>query len=720
MQNKISLLKKYSNKESVVNSSSLVHNNNNNPSSLNKSISIISNSKNLSNLPLIELTNKNSHINNHSPNHYLESFTQNITENYNSPHNKQNYQINKLSLSPLIINKNLNNNNNLLTTNNNDVISNYISSFQSKHFKNKLDLESNISKNPIYKNEKSKKSNKNFDNNSKNFKEKLKDFNNLSFESKFPIDFKFDMQSNLNNNKKLETNDDINNYIKNQKTENIFKSYLKKEEIKENQNLYKSNFKPISKSNKTNKTNKTETTTFNNINHNCKFSSKKNSQNFQNCEFNSNFNSNDFLKTKKQNFDEEKITARSKSDFAEGDNFLFLKKRFEGEREALSLISAQIQASKHKQEKERTVSKNLLGFSERKIKHILDLFDFFILFLVLSDVFLSAYINARFTSAEYDRNDRLVKDRFSADKDIRNMRIAVIVIICLMEFLLIIKYCFKLKFLRMRSIASSNDGIFTSGLCKKLLAEMLLLLPFTPPQANDLIQGSLLFGKFTYSLDSIILLSKIFKLYYFFIVISNFSIWLNEKAKDIAYMAKAAIGYLFAIKAIIRKNPIFLIFFAFIFCTIIFGFLVKIFEFGFIQETEKIRVNKNHGINKSNFNTNNDKGNSFFVSYWDVFWLIAMTMTTVGFGDIYPETHLGRLVCFIAGVIGLVIISLVIVRFGMMLELGEKEKNAFLVIKAKEHVDEVNEKAKELIKVLFALRRIKMKKKEGGITNAIK
>lgn len=37
---------------------------------------------------------------------------------------------------------------------------------------------------------------------------------------------------------------------------------------------------------------------------------------------------------------------------------------------------------------------------------------------------------------------------------------------------------------------------------------------------------------------------------------------------------------------------------------------------------------------------------------WSGFWVISVTITSVGYGDLYPFTHFGRFVCTLSAVIG--------------------------------------------------------------------
>jgi len=426
-----------------------------------------------------------------------------------------------------------------------------------------------------------------------------------------------------------------------------------------------------------------------------------------NFEFNNKIYRQSTLNKNCQKIQEEKIigTHISKNNIENQDIFHHLKERLKNEIEEQNKKILIDKINKIKIEKEKILNKKLLGFSQLKIFQILRIIDFFILFLVLSDVSIAVYTNYRFTTREYDLNDRLIKDKFIADININNLRIIMIFLIFFLEISIIIKYYFKLKQFRIRQFAGHNDGIFSSGLYKPLMVEMLILVTFTPPEENELIQGNLLSGEFIYSLDSIILLFKLLKLYYLLYIFSKISGWVDERAKQIARKLKAAVGFNFAVKAGIKNNPILLISFTFLLIFFIFGFVLKIFEYGFTSNPEKIKIYKNL--------TQKNDVNEIFESYWDVFWLIIITMMTVGYGDFYPQTHIGRFICFLLSVVGMILVGLLIVKLGSIVELSTHEKKALNTIKMNMNLNKIEKKAKELIKGIMKLRMIYIRKKEN-------
>jgi hypothetical protein len=78
---------------------------------------------------------------------------------------------------------------------------------------------------------------------------------------------------------------------------------------------------------------------------------------------------------------------------------------------------------------------------------------------------------------------------------------------------------------------------------------------------------------------------------------------------------------------------------------LIFGFAVRSFERAFYEDQDYPNI---------------PPGASKYLNYryvWNSFWLVVVTMSTVGFGDLYPITHFGRLVIVLACFWGMFIVS---------------------------------------------------------------
>ena len=75
-----------------------------------------------------------------------------------------------------------------------------------------------------------------------------------------------------------------------------------------------------------------------------------------------------------------------------------------------------------------------------------------------------------------------------------------------------------------------------------------------------------------------------------------------------------------------------------------------------------------------------------FATFSDAFYWAVVTMTTVGYGDIYPVTELGRLVSMISSFVGIAIIALPtgIISAGFMQSLEERREKERLAEKKKQ------------------------------------
>ena len=62
--------------------------------------------------------------------------------------------------------------------------------------------------------------------------------------------------------------------------------------------------------------------------------------------------------------------------------------------------------------------------------------------------------------------------------------------------------------------------------------------------------------------------------------------------------------------------------------------------------------------------------------YLNDLWLIIMTITTVGYGDVSPNTVLGRVVAVVSAMWGAILISLIVVVTVKIFDLNKKEEQA--------------------------------------------
>lgn len=119
---------------------------------------------------------------------------------------------------------------------------------------------------------------------------------------------------------------------------------------------------------------------------------------------------------------------------------------------------------------------------------------------------------------------------------------------------------------------------------------------------------------------------------------------------------------LFAIKCMMKTEPMRLVIGMMVFTIIIFGNAVRICE----SPLDRI---------ESPLFPSPLMKHKFFNAIWES----ILTMTTVGFGDIYPRTFLGRGFSFLCALNGVTIVSMMVLTVMNTFELAPLEKRAFIV-----------------------------------------
>ena len=153
-----------------------------------------------------------------------------------------------------------------------------------------------------------------------------------------------------------------------------------------------------------------------------------------------------------------------------------------------------------------------------------------------------------------------------------------------------------------------------------------------------------------YDLNDILALFSILRLSYLIVMITHYSKWMNEKARKVGKTFATRPGYLFTMKAYLKYNSYLFISVCLLTSTVLLGLVLRTFEKG---------------------TQGGQSGNFDFI--WNSFWVIILTMTTVGYGDIYPVTHLGRFVVILACVIGAVVLTLFVNAMTNTMQMKPKE-----------------------------------------------
>ena len=124
-------------------------------------------------------------------------------------------------------------------------------------------------------------------------------------------------------------------------------------------------------------------------------------------------------------------------------------------------------------------------------------------------------------------------------------------------------------------------------------------------------------------------------------------------------------GIMFAIKCELKFNQYKVITFLFVFSVSVLAYILRLWELPYDQ-------------NLLNNATSGSRNN--LQDYGSAIWLTVITMTTVGYGDIYPHTVGGQLTAIFIAIWGTFVISLLIMITSQVFDFTDAEQGAVLTI----------------------------------------
>lgn len=70
-----------------------------------------------------------------------------------------------------------------------------------------------------------------------------------------------------------------------------------------------------------------------------------------------------------------------------------------------------------------------------------------------------------------------------------------------------------------------------------------------------------------------------------------------------------------------------------------------------------------------------------FANFENVVWCIIITMGTIGYGDYYPTSYLGRAIAFAAAISGIIMASLLILTLSEYLTMSSRESKSHITLR---------------------------------------
>jgi Ion channel len=199
-----------------------------------------------------------------------------------------------------------------------------------------------------------------------------------------------------------------------------------------------------------------------------------------------------------------------------------------------------------------------------------------------------------------------------------------------------------------RGRADQDDNLTTTGRIKIVIFECALLMIIPSPffiGIKNIYYNHEINQDIYYHLNDFLYLFSLLRFIYFSKSFANLTVWKTRSASRVCKMYGCQPGLYFAIKCMMKDTPS------------QFNLLLVALDLFFftlalrISEAPISRVIPSHNM----FN------------YANCLWLVSMTTTTAGYGDVYPKTPLGKMSMFLCSMTGVIIVSLIIVTVTNML-----------------------------------------------------
>lgn len=187
-----------------------------------------------------------------------------------------------------------------------------------------------------------------------------------------------------------------------------------------------------------------------------------------------------------------------------------------------------------------------------------------------------------------------------------------------------------------------------------------------------------------------VLLSLMFLLrwYHWFRPILYYSYFMDNRAMRVCKIGGHNCSFMFSIKWMINVSTLWVTVYLYTFATVFFGLLLRYNEQQAHAQDDTLQ----------NFSTRNS------------LWCSYITMTTVGYGDLYPTTAVGRLVGILWAITGSFLQSLGVIAVFEYLDMEPSEEISYILITTLKKQNKLIGRAAKMMTSLFKANRSKSRK----------
>lgn len=181
----------------------------------------------------------------------------------------------------------------------------------------------------------------------------------------------------------------------------------------------------------------------------------------------------------------------------------------------------------------------------------------------------------------------------------------------------------------------------------------------------------------------------LFRLWFIFKLMVVFSEYSSARTQRVCRMNNFSVNFSFCMKSLMQNIPYHVFGLLLLLCLIFCSCNLRVYERG-LDLVSQMQ----------------------FSNYWNSIWCIIITMTTVGFGDYYPSSIIGRIIGIISCFNGVFLISMLVATITNVLNLSSHEQNVYMILEKVNLESEKLDVAKGLIAKYFNI--IRKAKKEDA------
>lgn len=283
--------------------------------------------------------------------------------------------------------------------------------------------------------------------------------------------------------------------------------------------------------------------------------------------------------------------------------------------------------------------------------------------LVNDDTVLSL-INIIVCGVSLVQHNSFFENGYKLTEFITNLRV-IILILSLSSILWIIRRYQVILAIKLANYqVSLSDNLLSTGLYKPMAAEVFLAFIVPYPSFDFTFSVEMLGFTVEYSLSAVLTFVSMLRLYMILRLFGHYSEYTQAKALKISKKHSVNADSYFALKCYIQDSPFIGI--------AIFFMAMSTFTATAMMLCEEPNRESNGIVEESNLK-----------AFWDNLWVIFYTSTTVGYGNIFPMTHIGRGICIISCILGNMYLGMLVVSIHHKMDLDEGQNLSYAWISRK-------------------------------------